>query len=67
MMNFEIELIHPDLTLIQRALAWSQRLQRASTYDSFNLALAEDRGCDLWTADSPLSNAARQQWVRLLA
>jgi predicted nucleic acid-binding protein len=64
--NFEIELIQPDLSLVERALAWSQRLQRASAYDSFYLALAEERGCELWTADGKLSNAVQEKWVRLL-
>ena len=56
---FEIELVQPDNALVRRALIWSQRLRRASAYDSFYLALAEARGCDLWTADSRLSNAAQ--------
>ena len=67
MASFEIELVHPDLSLARRAVAWSLRLKRASTYDSFYLALAEERGCDLWTADSHLANAVKQSWVRSLA
>lgn len=66
MANFQIELIQPDLALARRAMVWSQRLKRASAYDSFYLALAEERGCDLWTADGKLANAAKQSWVRLL-
>jgi predicted nucleic acid-binding protein len=65
--RFHIMLIEPDFLLARHAMAWSRRLQRASTYDSFYLALAHDRGCDLWTADSRLANAAKEKWVRLLA
>jgi len=64
--QFRVSLITPDFSLARRALIWSQRLQRASAYDSFYLALAEERGCDLWTAVSRLSNAAKTSWVRLL-
>jgi predicted nucleic acid-binding protein len=67
MLAFEIEFIQPDGELVKRAMAWSQRLKRASAYDSFYLALAAERGCDLWTADVHLSNAMQQSWVRLLA
>jgi predicted nucleic acid-binding protein len=66
MASLEIELIQPDLAIVRRALGWSQRLQRASIYDSFYLALAQERGCDLWTADSRLANAVKESWVRLL-
>ena len=66
MASFEIELIHPDFSLVERALAWSQQLKRASAYDSFYLALAESRECDLWTADRRLANAVKATWIRLL-
>jgi predicted nucleic acid-binding protein len=67
MVAFEIELIPPHSGLVARAMEWSQRLKRASAYDCFYLALAEENGCDLWTADVKLSNAVQQSWVRLLA
>ena len=67
MADFAIELAQPDFRLARRALDWSRRLNRASAYDSFYLALAEERGCDLWTADSRLANAVKERWVRLLA
>jgi predicted nucleic acid-binding protein len=64
--KFEITLIAPTHTLVQRAVTWSQRLKRASAYDSFYLALAEERSCELWTADKRLLNSANTSWVRLL-
>jgi predicted nucleic acid-binding protein len=65
--QFRITLIVPDFMLVHRAVAWSQQLRRANTYDCFYLALAEERGCDLWTADSRLFNLADMSWVRLFA
>jgi predicted nucleic acid-binding protein len=66
MESFKIELVHPDLSYVRRAITWSQRLRRANAYDSFYLALAQEHGCDLWTADSRLVNAVGESWVRLL-
>jgi predicted nucleic acid-binding protein len=66
MTQLEVELVHPDLSLTERAVAWSERLKRASAYDSFYLALAEGRSCELWTADKRLWNSANRSWVRLL-
>jgi predicted nucleic acid-binding protein len=65
--QFSISLIPPDFYLARRALLWSCRLGRSNAYDSLYLALAEERGCDLWTADTRLSNAVNRNWVRLLA
>ena len=61
-----IQLIEPDEQLAMRAWTWSHRLQRASAYDSFYLALAEKLGGELWTADKRLFNAAAQSWVRMI-
>lgn len=46
----------------------AQRYQR-SIYDSWYLALAEQAGCEFWTADRKLYNAVHEQWtfVRWLA
>lgn len=54
----------PDLH--REALAMAQRLSRPSTYDAHYLALANLRGCELWTGDERLFNAVRQQapWLR---
>jgi predicted nucleic acid-binding protein len=55
-----IALIPADAEQSQRALVWSLRLQRASAYDSYYLALAESLKCDLWTADRRLFNCAKE-------
>ncbi len=61
-----VQLIAPDEEQALRAFAWTERLQRAAAYDSFYLALAETLGCESWTADKRLVNAAAQPWVKLV-
>ena len=60
-----VQLIAPDADQVERAYNWTLRLNRASAYDSFYLALAEVLGCELWTADQRLRNAADLPWVHL--
>lgn len=60
-----IELVSPDEAQAIKAIEWTKRLRRAAAYDSFYLALAETRRCDLWTVDKRLVNAVGQSWVRL--
>ena len=57
-------MIPPDALLAQAAFEWTLRLNRAAAYDRFYLALAETLGCELWTADTRLRNAADLPWVR---
>lgn len=61
-----VHLIAPDEAQAFKAYAWTERLGRAAAYDSFYLALAESLGCDLWTVDKRLANAAGQSWVKLV-
>lgn len=60
-----VQLMQPDETLAKKAYAWKRRLNRTAAYDSFYLALAKSLGCELWTTDKRLYNAANQPWVRL--
>ncbi|MFO7635484.1 MAG: type II toxin-antitoxin system VapC family toxin [Caldilinea sp.] len=62
--DFEIDLIPPDTQLATAALAWTIRLQRAASYDSFYLAVAQRLGCELWTVDQKLVRATGASWVR---
>lgn len=64
--QLEIELVSPDEDQVLKALEWTERLQRVAAYDSFYLALAEARDCQLWTVDRRLVNAVAQPWVRLV-
>jgi predicted nucleic acid-binding protein len=61
-----VRLIPPDEDQTRRAFEWTLRLGRAAAYDSFYLALAEQLGCEFWTADQRLYNAANRPWVRWL-
>ena len=54
----------PDLQ--RRAWLMAGRYARPRAYDAQYLAVAEQLGCDLWTADGRLANAVREPWVRLL-
>lgn len=58
-----IEFFSPAGNIARLAYAWTLRLKRAAAYDSFYLALAQTLGCELWTADRRLFNAAGQEWV----
>ena len=51
--------IAPAWSLHQSALAWAARLRQGKAYDAQYLALAEQMGCGLLTADERLANAAR--------
>jgi predicted nucleic acid-binding protein len=63
--NLSVEIGEPD-DLYEVALQYAQRFDRSTIYDSCYLALADIIGCDLWTADGRLANAARAlTWVRL--
>jgi predicted nucleic acid-binding protein len=61
-----VRLILPDEQQDQLALGWTLRLKRVAAYDSYYLALAESRACELWTADRRLFNAANVPWVHLV-
>jgi predicted nucleic acid-binding protein len=47
--------------LHRRALTLAHRLNRPTPYDAHYLALAELRGCAIWTGDERLYNAANQR------
>lgn len=64
--QLEIDLVSPDEEQALRAFVWTERLDRIAAYDSFYLALAETRDCELWTVDRRLVNAVAQPWVRLV-
>jgi predicted nucleic acid-binding protein len=63
--DLPIQLVAADAEQARLAFAWTRRLNRTAAYDSFYLALAESLGCQLWTADRRLHNAASLPWVQL--
>jgi predicted nucleic acid-binding protein len=60
----DVTIIPPDNEQDIRALSWTMKMHRGSVYDSYYLALAELLGCEFWTADQNLFNAANIDWVR---
>jgi predicted nucleic acid-binding protein len=62
-----VECLPPTTVLHERALHWAEQLRQSKAYDAHYLALAEQMGCEFWTADERLFNNARQlglTWVR---
>jgi len=61
-----VHLVSPDAEQNRQAFDWTLRLNRASAYDSYYLALAETLNCELWTADRRLYHASHDQgldWI----
>ena len=66
-MLLNLQSIPPTEALHWQALEWAKRLGQARAYDSQYIALAEQIGAELWTADERLRNRAQQlgiSWVR---
>ena len=62
-----IRCLAPTAALHERALRWAERLEHSKAYDAQFLALAEQEGIELWTADRRLAHDAQQlgaHWVR---
>lgn len=65
-LGLDIRCSAPTASLHLSALRWADRLGHAKTYDAQYLALAEQEGTVLWTADRRLANGAQQvgaHWV----
>jgi len=55
---------HPaNKELLLAALRWAERLGQSKAYDSQYIALAEQIGAELWSADQRLVNALQAQGV----
>jgi len=55
---------HPaDKELLLAALRWAERLGQSKAYDAQYVALAEQMGAELWSADQRLVNALQAQEV----
>ena len=50
--------LHQTAKLHVRALELASELQQGAVYDAHYLALAEEFGCELWTADQRFYRAA---------
>lgn len=65
-LTLNIRCLAPTTHLHERALCWADRLGHSKAYDAHYLALAEQEGMELWTADRRLANGAQQagaHWV----
>jgi predicted nucleic acid-binding protein len=66
----DVQIIPPDESQSLLALDWTLRLNRASAYDSYYLAIAGALEAPFWTADRRLVNALQDQrpdwlhWIR---
>jgi len=64
-MQTHVELIHPTESLAKSAFDWTRKLKRASAYDSFYLALADEYNAPFWTADGNLLRSTNVEWIHL--
>jgi predicted nucleic acid-binding protein len=67
LLDLNITAVPPTRPHHDLALRWSERLNQKVAYDAQYLALAEQLGIDLWTADQRLVNGAYRvgaTWVR---
>ena len=65
----EIKFFIPDEDQNLKAFEWTLRIQRASAYDSYYLALAQSLDCEFWTADKRLYNVLEDEqleWLRYI-
>jgi predicted nucleic acid-binding protein len=65
-LSLNIQCLAPTSHLHERALRWADRLGHSKAYDAHYLALAEQEGIELWTANRRLANGAQQagaHWV----
>ena len=62
-----IVVIPSDEHICEAAFEWAERLGQSTAYDGFYLALSQQLGVELWTADKRLANRAGQigvNWIR---
>lgn len=67
-LDLPVQIIPPDMEQSLLAYSWSLKLQRASIYGCYYLALAESIGAKFLTADKKLYNALENQhlpWLHL--
>jgi predicted nucleic acid-binding protein len=62
-LTLRIQCLPPTPLLHEKALHWAYRLGHTKTYDAHYMALAEQEGAEMWTADKRLVNGARQTGV----
>jgi len=63
LLALEIERVLPSVQSHQSALRWAERLGQSKIYDAQYVALAEQLGAELWSADRRLVNDLQGQGV----
>jgi predicted nucleic acid-binding protein len=63
-LTLNLRCLAPTAQWHERALRWADRLGHAKAHDAHYLALAEQGGIGLWTADRRLANGAQQAGAR---
>lgn len=61
-----VRVVEPSPVLLKSSLRWAERLGQSKAYDAQYVALAEQYGAELWSADQRLVNALQSQgagWV----
>ena len=62
-----VDMLAVDQALCESALNWAARIGQSKAYDAFYLAVADQIGTELWTADKRLAASAGAiglDWVR---
>lgn len=65
-LSLDVEVVEPDRMQCQLALEWAFRLNKATAYDCFYLAIADSLDIPFWTADKRLYNALKNMnlnWI----
>lgn len=60
-----VSIMPDDASLTMRALEIADALALRTAHDSLYIALAEQEGCELWTADERFFNVARGRFPRV--
>jgi len=63
LLALDIERVVPSVESHQSALRWAERLGQSKAYDAQYVALAEQLGAELWSADQRLINALKEQGI----
>ncbi len=67
LLDLAVDIIQENDEHCKAAFRWAELLDQAKAYDGFYLAVAEESGIELWTADERLARSAQVRnidWVR---
>ena len=67
LLDLAVDIIQENDEHCKAAFRWAELLDQAKAYDGFYLAVTEESGIELWTADERLARSAQVRnidWVR---